>query len=160
MKNWFVFLRGQVFFTDWMKLAFCFDKLSQGANLGSSGSLNKHQRTKSSPEQLSTTMISPSEASRRLIASESMNDLSPPRHPGRHSSSIDLDDPVHVTPPGTPPPPYPQPSPANETSSSTINDVSSKKKSNRRFFNFPWGWTFVFCFSSEIWFLSSFLASF
>ncbi|XP_043278903.1 rho guanine nucleotide exchange factor 11 isoform X2 [Venturia canescens] len=100
------------------------NSLSQGANLGSSGSLNKHQRTKSSPEQLSTTIISPSEASRRLIASESMNDLSPPRHPGRHSSSIDLDDPVHVTPPGTPPPPYPQPSPANE-SSSTINDSLS-----------------------------------
>ncbi|KAK0168905.1 hypothetical protein PV327_002662 [Microctonus hyperodae] len=97
------------------------DQFSQGSNLGSPNSLNKHQRTKSSPEQLGTTIISPSEASRLLIASESMNDLSPPRH-GRHSG-IDLDDPtVHITPPGTPPPPYPQPSPGNDISSSTLNE--------------------------------------
>ncbi|KAK0092536.1 hypothetical protein PV326_001210 [Microctonus aethiopoides] len=97
------------------------NSFSQGSNLGSPNSLNKHQRTKSSPEQLGTTIISPSEASRLLIASESMNDLSPPRH-GRHSG-IDLDDPtVHITPPGTPPPPYPQPSPGNDISSSTLNE--------------------------------------
>lgn len=89
--------------------------------MGSSNSLNKHQRTKSSPEQLGTTTISPSEASRRLIASESMNDLSPPRHV-RHSD-IDIDELPHITPPGTPPPPYPIASPGNDTSSSTINDV-------------------------------------
>ncbi|KAK1135778.1 hypothetical protein K0M31_000352 [Melipona bicolor] len=97
------------------------EQLSQGANLGSSNSLNKHQRTKSSPEQLGTTSISPSEASRRLIASESMNDLSPPRHV-RHSD-IDIDELPHITPPGTPPPPYPVASPGNDTSGSTINDT-------------------------------------
>lgn len=96
------------------------EQLSQGANLGSSNSLNKHQRTKSSPEQLGTS-ISPSEASRRLIASESMNDLSPPRHV-RHSD-IDIDELPHITPPGTPPPPYPVASPGNDTSGSTINDT-------------------------------------
>ncbi|XP_076301596.1 rho guanine nucleotide exchange factor 2 isoform X2 [Lasioglossum baleicum] len=98
------------------------NSLSQGANLGSSNSLNKHQRTKSSPEQLGTTTISPAEASRRLIASESMNDLSPPRHV-RHSD-IDLDEIPHITPPGTPPPPYPVSSPGNDTSNSTINDMT------------------------------------
>ncbi|XP_034171982.1 rho guanine nucleotide exchange factor 2 isoform X4 [Osmia lignaria lignaria] len=98
------------------------EQLSQGANLGSSNSLNKHQRTKSSPEQLGTTSISPSEASRRLIASESMNDLSPPRHV-RHSD-IDIDELPHITPPGTPPPPYPVASPGNDTSNSTINDTT------------------------------------
>ncbi|XP_076301603.1 rho guanine nucleotide exchange factor 2 isoform X3 [Lasioglossum baleicum] len=98
------------------------EQLSQGANLGSSNSLNKHQRTKSSPEQLGTTTISPAEASRRLIASESMNDLSPPRHV-RHSD-IDLDEIPHITPPGTPPPPYPVSSPGNDTSNSTINDMT------------------------------------
>ncbi|XP_043523811.1 rho guanine nucleotide exchange factor 11 isoform X2 [Frieseomelitta varia] len=97
------------------------NSLSQGANLGSSNSLNKHQRTKSSPEQLGTTSISPSEASRRLIASESMNDLSPPRHV-RHSD-IDIDELPHITPPGTPPPPYPVASPGNDTSGSIINDT-------------------------------------
>lgn len=103
-------------------------QFSQGANLGSSNSLNKHQRTKSSPEQLGTTTISPSEASRRLIASESMNDLSPPRHV-RHSD-IDTDEIPHITPPGTPPPPYPVASPGNDTSNSTINDVSLPPKSD------------------------------
>ncbi|XP_026671455.1 rho guanine nucleotide exchange factor 12 isoform X6 [Ceratina calcarata] len=97
------------------------EQLSQGANLGSSNSLNKHQRTKSSPEQLGTTTISPSEASRRLIASESMHDLSPPRHI-RHSD-IDIDELPHITPPGTPPPPYPVASPGNDTSNSTMNDT-------------------------------------
>ncbi|XP_026671454.1 rho guanine nucleotide exchange factor 11 isoform X5 [Ceratina calcarata] len=97
------------------------NSLSQGANLGSSNSLNKHQRTKSSPEQLGTTTISPSEASRRLIASESMHDLSPPRHI-RHSD-IDIDELPHITPPGTPPPPYPVASPGNDTSNSTMNDT-------------------------------------
>ena len=90
--------------------------------MGSPSFLNKHQRTKSSPEQLETTMISPAEASRRLIASESMKDLSPPRQ-GRHSG-IDLDDPPHITPPGTPPPPYPTTS-SNNSASSGLNDVSS-----------------------------------
>ncbi|KAK4873317.1 hypothetical protein RN001_015346 [Aquatica leii] len=55
-----------------------------------------HHRTKSSPENL--TVISPAEASRRLIASESMNDLS--RIEGWETAA---------TPPGTPPPPYPSP---------------------------------------------------
>ncbi|XP_054000188.1 rho guanine nucleotide exchange factor 12 isoform X1 [Hylaeus anthracinus] len=97
------------------------NSFSQGANLGSSNSLNKHQRTKSSPEQLGTTTISPSEASRRLIASESMNDLSPPRHV-RHSD-IDIEELLHITPPGTPPPPYLTASPGNDTTNSTVNDT-------------------------------------
>ncbi|XP_054000193.1 rho guanine nucleotide exchange factor 12 isoform X5 [Hylaeus anthracinus] len=97
------------------------EQFSQGANLGSSNSLNKHQRTKSSPEQLGTTTISPSEASRRLIASESMNDLSPPRHV-RHSD-IDIEELLHITPPGTPPPPYLTASPGNDTTNSTVNDT-------------------------------------
>ncbi|XP_046628149.1 rho guanine nucleotide exchange factor 11 isoform X2 [Neodiprion virginianus] len=96
---------------------------SQGANLGSAA-LNKHQRTKSSPEQLDKTYLpalSPAEASRRLIASESMNDLSRSKF-GRHSG-IDLDDPPRITPPGTPPPPYPQSSGStSDHGSSTIND--------------------------------------
>uniref|UniRef100_A0A0C9S1B8 ARHGEF12_2 protein n=1 Tax=Fopius arisanus TaxID=64838 RepID=A0A0C9S1B8_9HYME len=95
------------------------DQFSQDSHLSSPTGLSKHQRTKSSPEQLGTS-ISPSEASKRLIASESMSDLSPHRHT-RHSG-IDLDDPVHITPPGTPPPPYPQPSPSGELLSSTLND--------------------------------------
>ncbi|XP_044598640.1 rho guanine nucleotide exchange factor 11 isoform X2 [Cotesia glomerata] len=100
------------------------NSFSQDAHLGSPNSLNKHQRTKSSPEQLSTTMISPSEASRLLIASESMNDLSPSRHHLGHGrlSGIDLDDPIHITPPGTPPPPYPQPSPGVDVLSATLNE--------------------------------------
>ncbi|KAH0540397.1 hypothetical protein KQX54_017011 [Cotesia glomerata] len=101
------------------------NSFSQDAHLGSPNSLNKHQRTKSSPEQLSTTMISPSEASRLLIASESMNDLSPSRHHLGHGrlSGIDLDDPIHITPPGTPPPPYPQPSPGVDVLSATLNEL-------------------------------------
>ncbi|XP_014614376.1 PREDICTED: uncharacterized protein LOC106792462 isoform X2 [Polistes canadensis] len=97
------------------------NSFSQGSNLGSSNSLNKHQRTKSSPEQLGVSMISPAEASRRLIASESACDLSPTRH-SRHSN-VEVEDLPHITPPGTPPPPYPTPSPGNDTSSS-LNDSS------------------------------------
>lgn len=89
------------------------------------GCLNKHQRTKSSPEQLGS--VSPAEASRRLIASESMSELAgqPPR-PGTRHSGIDLDDPTqgHRTPPGTPPPPYPAPSLA-DLSCSSLNEVSN-----------------------------------
>lgn len=55
-----------------------------------------HHRTKSSPESLSA--LSPAEASKRLIASESMSDLS--RQEGWDNTA---------TPPGTPPPPYPSP---------------------------------------------------
>ncbi|XP_015111915.1 rho guanine nucleotide exchange factor 12 isoform X5 [Diachasma alloeum] len=95
------------------------DQFSQEAHLSSPTALSKHQRTKSSPEQLGTS-ISSSEASRRLIASESMSDLSPYRHT-RHSG-IDLDDPIHITPPGTPPPPYPQPPQNADLLSSTLND--------------------------------------
>ncbi|XP_031788329.1 rho guanine nucleotide exchange factor 12 isoform X2 [Nasonia vitripennis] len=106
------------------------NSFSQGANLGSS---SKHQRTKSSPEQLG--IVSPAEASRRLIASESMNELSPGSRPGRHSG-IDLDDPTgasHRTPPGTPPPPYPAPmlgdscSSCNESLLDNFNAVSSPR---------------------------------
>ncbi|XP_011861352.1 PREDICTED: rho guanine nucleotide exchange factor 12 isoform X3 [Vollenhovia emeryi] len=97
------------------------NSFSQDANLSVSSSLSKHQRTKSSPEQLGTTAISPSEASRRLIASESMNDLLPPRHV-RHDD-IDANELPRVTPPGTPPPPYPAPILGQDIFSSTLNDA-------------------------------------
>lgn len=66
--------------------------------------------------------MSPSEASRCLIASESMHDLSPPRHI-RHSV-IDANELPRITPPGTPPPPYPAPVLGQDIFSSTLNDVS------------------------------------
>ncbi|XP_072764898.1 rho guanine nucleotide exchange factor 12 isoform X1 [Anoplolepis gracilipes] len=97
------------------------NSFSQDANLSASNALSKHQRTKSSPEQLGTTAISPSEASRRLIASESMNDLSPPRHI-RHND-IDINELPRITPPGTPPPPYPAPILGQDIFSSTPNDA-------------------------------------
>ncbi|XP_011332497.1 rho guanine nucleotide exchange factor 12 isoform X2 [Ooceraea biroi] len=97
------------------------NSFSQDANLSASNALNKHQRTKSSPEQLGTAAMSPSEASRRLIASESMNDLSPPRHV-RHGD-IDINELPRVTPPGTPPPPYPAPVLGQDIFSSTPNDT-------------------------------------
>lgn len=134
---------------------------SPGSNLDSpssspSSSLNKHQRAKSSPEQLgnSPVVLSPSEASRRLILSESMNDLStlsssppppllpPPLQPTPSSStlasssssssqnqagesSIDVDDPIHITPPGTPPPPYPQQNSGLDTTTSSSSSSST-----------------------------------
>lgn len=57
-----------------------------------------HHRTKSSPDPLS--IVSAAEASRRLIASESLNDLSRTNNENWESNA---------TPPGTPPPPYPSP---------------------------------------------------
>ncbi|KAL6428551.1 hypothetical protein ACFW04_007884 [Cataglyphis niger] len=96
------------------------EQFSQDANLSASNALTKHQRTKSSPEQLGTTAISPSEASRRLIASESMSDLSPPRH--KHND-IDVNELPRITPPGTPPPPYPAPILGQDIFSSTPNDI-------------------------------------
>lgn len=66
-------------------------------------------------------MITPAEASRRLIASESMNDLALPKS-ARHSG-IDLDEQSHRTPPGTPPPPYPLPN-LNDTTCSNLSNVS------------------------------------
>lgn len=54
-----------------------------------------HHRTKSSPESLSA--LSAADASRKMTASESMNDL---RQEGWDNAD---------TPPGTPPPPYPSP---------------------------------------------------
>lgn len=90
--------------------------------MSASNALTKHQRTKSSPEQLGTTTISPSEASRRLIASESMNDLLPPRHI-RHND-VDMNELPRITPPGTPPPPYPAPILGQDIFSSTLNDVN------------------------------------
>ncbi|XP_018395363.1 PREDICTED: rho guanine nucleotide exchange factor 12 isoform X5 [Cyphomyrmex costatus] len=97
------------------------EQFSQDANLNTSNALSKHQRTKSSPEQLGITAISPSEASKRLIASESMNDLLPPRHV-KHND-IDINELPRITPPGTPPPPYPAPVLGQDIFSSTLNDV-------------------------------------
>ncbi|XP_018052541.1 PREDICTED: rho guanine nucleotide exchange factor 11 isoform X3 [Atta colombica] len=97
------------------------NSFSQDVNLNASNALSKHQRTKSSPEQLGITAISPSEASKRLIASESMNDLLPPRHV-RHND-IDINELSRITPPGTPPPPYPAPVLGQDVFSSTLNDA-------------------------------------
>ncbi|KAJ8683003.1 hypothetical protein QAD02_018795 [Eretmocerus hayati] len=89
------------------------DQFSQGGSLSA-----RHQRVRSSPEQLG--VVSPAEASRRLIASESMGELAA-KHAATASGSstsssrpqsagIDLDEPPgYRTPPGTPPPPYPAP---------------------------------------------------
>ncbi|XP_025161774.1 uncharacterized protein LOC105192214 isoform X2 [Harpegnathos saltator] len=97
------------------------EQFSQDVNLSASNALAKHQRTKSSPEQLGIATMSPSEASKRLIASESMNDLSPPKHVGY--SDIDIKELSHITPPGTPPPPYPVSTLGQDIYSSTLNDT-------------------------------------
>ncbi|XP_014478297.1 PREDICTED: rho guanine nucleotide exchange factor 12 isoform X2 [Dinoponera quadriceps] len=97
------------------------EQFSQDVNLSASNVLAKHQRTKSSPEQLGTATMSPSEASRRLIASESMNDLSLPKHVGHND--IDIKELPHITPPGTPPPPYPVSTLGHDIFSSTLNDT-------------------------------------
>ncbi|XP_023248166.1 rho guanine nucleotide exchange factor 12 isoform X2 [Copidosoma floridanum] len=96
------------------------------AHLGSSSVLSKHQRTKSSPEQLG--IISSAEASRRFIATELMNELAQQsvslnRPGGGRYSGIDLDEPQagHRTPPGTPPPPYPAPT-YGDSSCSSLNE--------------------------------------
>lgn len=70
-----------------------------------------------------------------------MNDLSPSRHHLGHGrlSGIDLDDPIHITPPGTPPPPYPQPSPGVDVLSAALNEVR-----------------FIFTFINIIYFISSY----
>ncbi|KAI4470985.1 rho guanine nucleotide exchange factor 2 isoform d [Holotrichia oblita] len=73
-----------------------------------------HHRTKSSPESL--LLLSPSEASKRLIASESMSDMRPLHYD------------TTATPPGTPPPPYPSPVtcrklPDNSRSSANTEEV-------------------------------------
>ncbi|KAJ9582239.1 hypothetical protein L9F63_003368, partial [Diploptera punctata] len=67
--------------------------------------LHTHQRTKSSPDPLNMHNMSMAEASKRLIASESMSDLSygPKRVRGGSSHTIES---PRITPPGTPPPPY------------------------------------------------------
>ncbi|EFN60559.1 hypothetical protein EAG_01811 [Camponotus floridanus] len=98
------------------------DHFSQDANLSASNVLTKHQRTKSSPEQLRTTVIFPLEASRRLIAFKLMNDLSPPRH-FRHND-IEINELPHITPPGTPSPSYPAPILGQDIFLSTPNDVN------------------------------------
>ncbi|XP_066992612.2 rho guanine nucleotide exchange factor 12 isoform X3 [Anabrus simplex] len=66
-----------------------------------------HHRTKSSPDPLSMQNLTPAEASKRMLASESMSDLSfgSKRSKGSSGVGFDVDSP-RVTPPGTPPPPY------------------------------------------------------
>ncbi|XP_063236975.1 rho guanine nucleotide exchange factor 11-like isoform X2 [Bacillus rossius redtenbacheri] len=70
--------------------------------------LHTHHRTKSSPDNIHN--LSVAEVTKRLLASESMSDLSgsgvsPSRGKSISRSSWDVDSP-RVTPPGTPPPPY------------------------------------------------------
>nr|XP_018910906.1 PREDICTED: rho guanine nucleotide exchange factor 11 isoform X3 [Bemisia tabaci] len=69
-----------------------------------------HHRTKSSPDQISNLLgnLSLSEASKRLIASESISDLSLGTKRAKSGVVCDVDSP-RITPPGTPPPPYPIP---------------------------------------------------
>ncbi|XP_049947782.1 rho guanine nucleotide exchange factor 12 [Schistocerca serialis cubense] len=68
--------------------------------------LNTHHRTKSSPDPLNIQNLSPAEASRQLIASESMLDLSfASKRSKSTGSSCNMESP-RATPPGTPPPPY------------------------------------------------------
>ncbi|XP_069677128.1 rho guanine nucleotide exchange factor 12 isoform X3 [Periplaneta americana] len=81
--------------------------------------LHTHHRTKSSPDPLNMQNMSLAEASKRLIASESMSDLSfgPKRVKG--GGTWDVDSP-RVTPPGTPPPPYGSSSAANSEGLETV----------------------------------------
>ncbi|KAK3923698.1 Rho guanine nucleotide exchange factor 12, partial [Frankliniella fusca] len=67
---------------------------------GSQGTVHTHHRAKSSPDPLNNHCAN-AEASKRLIVSESLSDLSN----AKRSKGWDLDSP-RVTPPGTPPPPY------------------------------------------------------
>lgn len=73
-----------------------------------------HQRTKSSPDPL--TIVSAAEASRRLIASESLNDLSRTNEGWENAA----------TPPGTPPPPYPSPLAHKKHISSNRNSANTE----------------------------------
>lgn len=73
-----------------------------------------HHRTKSSPDPL--TIISPGESSRRLIASESLNDLSRTNENWENAA----------TPPGTPPPPYPSPLVHRKHVSSNRNSANTE----------------------------------
>ncbi|XP_034243741.1 rho guanine nucleotide exchange factor 12-like, partial [Thrips palmi] len=68
---------------------------------GSQSTVQTHHRAKSSPDPLNNHS-SNAEASKRLIVSESLSDLSNSK---RSKAGWDLDSP-RVTPPGTPPPPY------------------------------------------------------
>ncbi|XP_073986570.1 rho guanine nucleotide exchange factor 2 isoform X3 [Rhodnius prolixus] len=74
-----------------------------------------HHRTKSSPDTLNTN-LSLAEASKRLIASESMSELSFAKR-CRGGESWEVDSPRMMTPPGTPPPPY--------VSSASLDDTYS-----------------------------------
>ncbi|GLV42592.1 Rho guanine nucleotide exchange factor 2 [Carabus blaptoides fortunei] len=73
-----------------------------------------HHRTKSSPDPIS--IASPGDSSRRLVASESLNDLS------LSTEGWDL----IATPPGTPPPPYPSPLAHKRHASSNRNSANTE----------------------------------
>lgn len=73
-----------------------------------------HHRTKSSPDPIS--IVSPGDSSRRLVASESLNDLS------LSTEGWDL----IATPPGTPPPPYPSPLAHKRHVSSNRNSANTE----------------------------------
>lgn len=72
-----------------------------------SSSMLGHHRTKSNPDPLGSQShphnMSLAEASKKLIASESMQDLY--KRSKSHPGSCDVDSP-HESPSGTPPPPY------------------------------------------------------
>ncbi|KAF6215351.1 hypothetical protein GE061_010103 [Apolygus lucorum] len=81
------------------------DHLSPSTSPGANHQVHSHQRTKSSPDNM-TANSSLAEASKRLIASESMSELSMSKR-SRGGVAWEVDRPTSPsTPPGTPPPPY------------------------------------------------------
>lgn len=98
------------YFNMFIVVVICVVVISQSAHLSN----HTHHRTKSSPDPL--MIMSPGESSRRLVASESLNDLS--------RTNENWENPA--TPPGTPPPPYPSPVAHKKLISSNRNSANTE----------------------------------
>ncbi|XP_075211643.1 rho guanine nucleotide exchange factor 2 isoform X3 [Lycorma delicatula] len=94
------------------------------AGSGSTTGMHTHHRTKSSPDTL-TTNTSLAEASKRLISSESMSELSVVAKRTKGGVAWDVDSP-RPTPPGTPPPPYGSTNAQTEELSELLPDDSDQ----------------------------------
>ncbi|XP_014249554.1 rho guanine nucleotide exchange factor 11 isoform X3 [Cimex lectularius] len=89
--------------------------------MGASPQIHTHQRTKSSPDTLQSNM-SLAEATKRLIASESMSELTSPKR-SKGGLAWEVETPRRATtPPGTPPPPYPTGQSPDDTYSHITDD--------------------------------------
>uniref|UniRef100_A0A1B6C0U4 Rho guanine nucleotide exchange factor 12 n=1 Tax=Clastoptera arizonana TaxID=38151 RepID=A0A1B6C0U4_9HEMI len=84
------------------------------------GQVHTHHRTKSNPDSLHPHNLSLVEASKRLIASESMSELNFTKR-SKGGVAWDVDSP-RITPPGTPPPPYGGSNPLTEGETNDEND--------------------------------------